>query len=56
MFDLQGFPEICFVFEFEKVALNTVFDQVVAQRFERHVSLDPVEGVHQYARVFESIG
>ena len=56
MFKPQSLPEIGLLIEFGNITLNAAIDQVVAQRFERHIRLGPVESVHQDALVFECIG
>ena len=56
VFELQSLPEVGLVFEFSKIALYGARNQVVARRLQCHVPLNPMEGVHQHALMFERIG
>lgn len=49
-------PEVRLDFELRKITLDAFIDQVIAQRGERQIELNPVESIYQYAIGFKSIG
>ena len=55
-FKVQSFPVVGFVKKLREFAFDAAIDQVVEQRLERNILLDPMEGVHQHALMFERIG